>query len=92
MLSPTRIIETVKSITAKQIFKFHLKVKERLWGGEFWTKWFYDSLVGAHGDENTIKKYVQSQVRQKEYEKLHSLQPAIINTSSPLLQGSLLPN
>ncbi|AHW60994.1 IS200/IS605 family transposase [Draconibacterium orientale] len=71
MLSPTRIIQTVKSITAKQIFKLHPKVRQQLWGGEFWTKGFYVSSVGAHGDEDTIQRYVQAQGRQKEYQKLH---------------------
>lgn len=74
ILSPTRIIQTVKSITAKQIFKLHPQLNKQLWGGEFWTKGFYVSTVGAHGDENTIQKYVQAQGREKEYEKLHSQQ------------------
>ncbi|MCX6179784.1 MAG: IS200/IS605 family transposase, partial [Chlorobiales bacterium] len=30
--------------------------------------------VGKHGDENTIKAYVQSQGRESEYKKLHSQQ------------------
>ena len=74
MMSPRRIIQTVRSITAKQIFKLQPKVKEQLWGGEFWTKGFYVRSVGAHGDEDTIQKYVQAQGRQKEYKKLHSQQ------------------
>lgn len=74
ILSPTRIIQTVKSITAKQIFKLHPKVKKQLWGGEFWTKGFYVSTVGAHGDENTIQRYIQIQGREKEYVKLYSQQ------------------
>jgi putative transposase len=53
MMSPIRIIKAVKSITAKDIFKLHLEVKEKLWGGEFWTKGFYVNTVGRHGDENT---------------------------------------
>jgi REP element-mobilizing transposase RayT len=72
--SPTRIIQTIKSITAKQIFKLHPEVKEKLWGGEFWTKVFYVNTVGRHGDEDTIQKYVQAQGRQKEYRKIHSQQ------------------
>lgn len=74
ILSPARIIQTVKSITAKLIFKHHPKVKKQLRGGEFWTKGFYVSTVGAHGYENTIQKYVQAQGRQEEYTKLHSQQ------------------
>ena len=38
--SAIKIIRTVKSITAKEIFRRHPEVKEKLWGGEFWSKGF----------------------------------------------------
>tara|TARA_B100001964_G_C13734245_1_gene380152 strand:+ start:57 stop:503 length:447 start_codon:yes stop_codon:yes gene_type:complete len=72
--SPSKIIQSVKSITAKEIFKLHPEVKEQLWGGEFWTKGYYVNTVGRHGDENTIQAYVQAQGKLDEYEKLHSQQ------------------
>jgi len=74
MESPTKIIRTVKSITAKEILKRHPEVKQKLWGGEFWTKGFYVNTVGKHGDENTIQNYVKSQGKAKEYKKIHSQQ------------------
>ena len=74
MMSPTQIIRTVKSITAKELFKLHPEVKQKLWGGEFWTKGYYVNTVGRHGDEATIQKYVKSQGVEKEYKKLHKQQ------------------
>lgn len=74
MESPTKIIRAVKSITAKEIFKRHPEVKQKLWGGEFWSKGFYVNTVGKHGDENTIQNYVKSQGKEKEYVKMHSQQ------------------
>ena len=74
MMSPTRIIQAVKSITAKEIFKLHPEVKEKLWGGEFWTKGYYVNTVGRHGDENTIQAYVKSQGTEKEYKRIHHQQ------------------
>jgi len=38
-LSPTEIIQLIKSITAKQVFSKHPEIKKLLWGGKFWTKW-----------------------------------------------------
>jgi len=73
-MSASKIIQTIKSITAKEIFKLHPEVKQHLWGGEFWTKGYYVNTVGRHGDENTIQAYVQSQGRQDEYKKIHSQQ------------------
>ena len=71
--SPTRLVKIVKSITAREIFKRVPTVKEQLWGGEFWTKGYFISTVGRHGDEDTIKNYVKSQGRaEKDYKKLHS--------------------
>lgn len=73
-MSASQIIQTIKSITAKEIFKLHPEVKQQLWGGEFWTKGYYVNTVGRHGDENTIQAYVQSQGKQDEYKKIHSQQ------------------
>ena len=74
MLSPTQIIGVVKSITAKEILRLHPEVKQKLWGGEFWTKGYYVNTVGRHGDENTIQQYVKSKGTEKEYKKLHKQQ------------------
>jgi len=71
--SPTRLVKIVKSITAREIFNRVPTVKEQLWGGEFWTKGYFISTVGRHGDEDTVKNYVKNQGRpEKDYKKLHS--------------------
>jgi len=75
--SPTRIIQTVKSITAKEIFQKLPEVKKLLWRGEFWSKGFYVNTVGMHGNENSIKAYVKEQGREKEYKKIHDQQLAL---------------
>lgn len=72
--SPTQKIRIVKSVTAKEIFRLHPEVKKQLWGGEFWTKGFYVSTIGRHGNESTIQTYVKSQGREKEYIKIHNQQ------------------
>ena len=36
--SPTRIVTTVKSVTAREVFAKAPEVKKQLWGGEFWGK------------------------------------------------------
>ena len=73
-ISATQIIRTVKSITAKEIFIQHPEVKQKLWGGEFWTKGYYVNTVGKHGDENTIQQYVKAQGTEKDYKKIHKQQ------------------
>jgi len=73
-MSPKEIIQIIKSITAKEMFKRHPEVKLKLWGGEFWTKGYYVNTVGRHGDENTIQEYVKEQGTEKDYKKLHKQQ------------------
>ncbi len=70
--SPTKIVKTIKSITAREIYKRVPSVKEQLWGGEFWTKGYFISTVGRHGSEDIIRQYVRDQGRsEKDYKKLH---------------------
>ncbi len=69
MMRPKTMVQTTKSITAKEIFKLHPEVKQKLWGGQFWTDGYYISTVGAHGNEQTIKEYVKNQG--KEYNQIY---------------------
>ena len=69
MYSPTKIVRTVKSITAREIFARRPEVKKQLWGGEFWTDGYFASTVGKHGSEETIANYVKEQGNT--YVKLH---------------------
>ena len=72
--SPTKIIRTVKSLTAREIFKRAPEVKKKLWGGEFWSDGYYVSTVGRQGSEETIRKYVQEQGKEEDYQQLHEQQ------------------
>ena len=68
-LSLTDIVRTIKSITAKKIFKFHPEIKEILWGGSLWTSGYYANTVGQYANEEIIRKYVKNQGKQ--YNKIH---------------------
>ena len=39
--SVSRMINMLKSITAKELFREFLEIKAKLWGGKFWTSGFY---------------------------------------------------
>jgi putative transposase len=72
--SPKKIVQTIKSITAREIFRACPEVKQQLWGGEFWTDGYFISTVGKHGNEDVIKKYIQNQGEEVEYERLYEEQ------------------
>ena len=59
--SPKKIVQMVKSITAREIFARVPKVKKQLWGGEFWSKGYFMATVGQHGSERVIGEYVKQQ-------------------------------
>ena len=66
----SKIVRVIKSITARGIFKDHPEVKEKLWGGEFWTDGYFANTVSKFGDEISITRYVQNQGI-KGYKVLH---------------------
>ena len=56
MYSPKKIVQILKSLTAREVLKRVPSVKRQLWGGEFWTDGYFISTVGKHGDEDMILK------------------------------------
>ncbi len=68
--SPTKIVRTIKSITAKEIFRQMPEVKKKMWGGEFWSDGYFISTVGSHGTEEMLKQYVKNQGKSKDSNQL----------------------
>jgi REP element-mobilizing transposase RayT len=64
------IVRSVKSITAKEIFRLHPEVKNKFWGGNFWTNGYYVNSVGQYGNEDVIQKYIHNQGDEKTVYKL----------------------
>ncbi len=70
-MTVTDIVTTIKSITAKKIFKKHKEVKKVLWGGSLWTSGYYSNTVGQYASKDAIVIYIQNQGRDQKYKKLH---------------------
>lgn len=71
-MSVSKIVQTIKSITAREIFKMFPEIKKEFWGGNFWTSGFYANTVGLYGNKELIKNYVENQGRK--YKPIHSEQ------------------
>jgi len=69
--SPTRIAQTVKSVTAREVFAQVPEVKQKLWGGAFWGAGYFVNTVGQHGSEKVIAAYVAGQGGVIDYRQLH---------------------
>jgi putative transposase len=72
MMRPQQIVQTIKSITAKQVFQKAPDVKIQLWGGQFWSAGYFMNTVGKAHTESAVAEYVRGQGREKEYVKIHS--------------------
>lgn len=73
------IVKTIKSITAREIFKAHPSLKkDLLWGGSVWTSGFFANTVGLDASKDTIKRYIQNQGKDGgEYRKVYESQPEL---------------
>lgn len=68
--APSKIISTIKSITARHVFAECPEIKKKLLGELFWSDRYFVSTVGKHNNENAIQEYVRNQGKQDEYKQL----------------------
>ena len=64
-----------KSVLPYYVQTAELRVKKKLWGGEFWSKGFFLSTVGKHGDERKIANYVKNQGSNANYKTWYQQNP-----------------
>ena len=74
-ISITKIVTTIKSITAREFFNNIQKLRKH-YGGNLWTSGFYANTVGQYGSRAMIEKYVKNQGR--EYTKFHQEQLTLL--------------
>ena len=70
--SPSRIVQIIKSITAREFFKKFPGVKKQLWGGEFWSDGGY---VGTVGDGVMVLWLTSYGITLKHKERLKKRKP-----------------
>ena len=57
--SPARVVQVIKSISAKMVFKEFPEVKKQLWGGEFWSDGYFVRSVGDKVTSDLIRRYIK---------------------------------
>ena len=61
-ISPSDIMQIIKSISARHFFRLHPEIKKKyFWGGKLWTQSYFVETIG-NANEETIRKYVQNQL------------------------------
>ena len=67
--APSRVMQILKSISAREMFKHFPEIRKQLWGGEFWSDGGYIGTVGDGVTSEVVKKYVREQGSGKDKEK-----------------------
>ncbi len=71
--SPSQVMQAIKSITARMIFKAFPKIKKELWGGEFWSDGGYIGTVGDGVTAEIIRDYIENQGSDEEKKSYNQL-------------------
>jgi putative transposase len=62
--SPSKIMQVIKSVSAREFFRMFPNIKKKMfWGGKLWTQSFFVESIG-NADEKTIRNYVQNQLQE----------------------------
>ena len=59
--SPSQILQILKSITARMMFKRFPEIKQQLWGGELWSDGGFVGTIGQAQGLEGMKRYIQKQ-------------------------------
>ena len=63
--SPSRVVQVLKSITAREVFREFPWLRRRLWGGEVWSDGYFVRTVGDRVTSDVIRRYIQYQSQDK---------------------------
>jgi putative transposase len=61
--SPAKIVEVLKSISSKEVFKEFPELEKELWAGEFWSDGYFVRTVGDKVTSELIRQYIKYQHR-----------------------------
>jgi putative transposase len=71
--APSRVMQILKSISAREMFKRFPELRRQLWGGEFWSDGGYIGTVGDGVNTEIVKRYIQEQGDEKEKARIQQL-------------------
>ena len=60
-IAPSKMVQTIKSITARKMYKKFPRIKKHLYGGEVWKDGYYIGTIGEGQTEKTIIQYITKQ-------------------------------
>ena len=71
---PSKIMQIIKSISARGFFKLYPDIKKKyFWGGKLWTQSYFVETIG-NANEEAIRLYVQNQLKEMDHAEKQSQQ------------------
>ena len=58
-LSPARIVQILKSISARELFRQYPHLRRQLWGGKVWSNGYFVRAVGDEVTGDVIRRYIK---------------------------------
>jgi putative transposase len=68
--SPSDIVQIMKSISAREVFKKFPKLRKQLWAGELWNDGYFVRSVGDNVIADVIRKYIEYQTHEENASQL----------------------
>ena len=59
--SPAKLMNIIKSVTAREMFKKFAKLREEMWSGMLWAEGYYVGTVGDKVTTEAVRKYIRDQ-------------------------------
>ena len=59
--APARIVQIMKSLSAREVFAQFPQLHQKLWAGEFWSDGYFVRSVGDQVTADLIKQYIRYQ-------------------------------
>ena len=74
--SPAEIIQIMKSISAREVFKKFPKLRKQLWAHELWEDGYFVRSVGDMVTSDIIRKYIEYQRHENDSNQLRMFERA----------------
>lgn len=71
--APSRVMQILKSISAREMFARFPEMRKQLWGGEFWSDGGYIGTVGDGVNSEIVRRYIQEQGSEEEQARAKQL-------------------
>jgi putative transposase len=68
--SPAQVVQIMKSISAREVFKKFPKIRKQLWAGELWNDGYFARSVGDKVTAEITRKYIEYQAHEDDPNQL----------------------